>query len=207
MQVREPLLPATAVTRINVARLGLENSFYTAWVMSRHSARLPGTSAPGGEADVIAAKADIAPRMSAIRGKADVWRDRRFGLLLAISGHTATRVRSPKSSEIGCTGNPHDPAVLGLDLHGTEANATPVRNSVHFRKRRSTKYIGLQLGSQPTSSAFLRSMMPVPMAAIPAMLPLSRNTRRCRSGRKRRTMLSPTRLLPRSPGRSLNSER
>ena len=51
--------------------------------MSRHSATLPGTSAPGGEADVIAAKADIAPRMSAIRGKADVWRDRRFGLLVA----------------------------------------------------------------------------------------------------------------------------
>ena len=45
-----------------------------------------GMSALGGEADVIAAKADIAPRMSAIRGKADVWRDRRFGLLLAKSG-------------------------------------------------------------------------------------------------------------------------
>ena len=57
------------------------------WVMSRHSATLPGMSAPGGEADVNAAKADIAPRMSAIRGKADVWRDRRFGPLLAISGH------------------------------------------------------------------------------------------------------------------------
>jgi len=29
--MRESLLPATAVTRINVARSGLKNSFHTAW--------------------------------------------------------------------------------------------------------------------------------------------------------------------------------
>ena len=84
--------------------------------MSRHSATLPGTSAPGGEADVIAAKADIAPRMSAIRGKADVWRDRRFGLLLAISGHSATRVISPNSSKIGCTEIPLASVQISLGI-------------------------------------------------------------------------------------------
>ncbi len=71
--------------------------------------------------------------MSAFGAKADVNHYGSKGRLIAISGHTATRVRSPKFSKIGLYGTPHEPAVLGLDLHGTEANATAVRKSVHFR--------------------------------------------------------------------------
>ncbi len=44
--------------------------------------------------------------MSAFGGKADVNHCVGECPLLAISGHTATKVRSPNSSEIGCTKNP-----------------------------------------------------------------------------------------------------
>ena len=36
LRTRESLLPATAVTRINVARPGLENSFHKAWTQKKH---------------------------------------------------------------------------------------------------------------------------------------------------------------------------
>ena len=36
LRAREPLVPATATMRINVARSGLENSFHTAWTQSGH---------------------------------------------------------------------------------------------------------------------------------------------------------------------------
>ncbi len=64
MRTRESLLPATAVTRINVARSGLENSFYTAWVISGSLTVVTRTSAPGSEADEIGDKADLAFEMS-----------------------------------------------------------------------------------------------------------------------------------------------
>ncbi len=49
---REALLLMTAVARINVARAGLENSFYTAWVKSGSPAGVTGMSASGGKAEV-----------------------------------------------------------------------------------------------------------------------------------------------------------
>ena len=47
-------------------------SFRTGWVKSGLSAPCPYTSAIGGEADIIWAKADIPARMSAFAGKADI---------------------------------------------------------------------------------------------------------------------------------------
>ena len=52
--------------------------------------------------------------MSAFGGKADVNHCVGECPLLAISGHTATRIRSPKSSKIGCTENPLESVQITL---------------------------------------------------------------------------------------------
>ncbi len=61
-RTHEPLLPATAVTRINVARSGLENSFHTAWVTSRRRS-------PDCKWSAIAPGADIGPRYVCFQGR------------------------------------------------------------------------------------------------------------------------------------------
>ncbi len=61
---------------------------------------------------VISGPFSTAVRMSAFGGKADVNHCVGECPLLAISGHPATRVRSPNSSKIGCMGNPLENAFL-----------------------------------------------------------------------------------------------
>ncbi len=79
-----------AVTRINVARSRLQNSFHTAWVTSGPRAGPPRRSAPGGQADEIGGKADVAAQTSAVGGRADLPRPKPEQLLLARSGPEPT---------------------------------------------------------------------------------------------------------------------
>ena len=53
--------------------------------------------------------------MSAFGGKADVIQGVAECPLIAISGHTAIRVSSPKSSKIGCTENPLESVQISLE--------------------------------------------------------------------------------------------
>ncbi len=79
--MRESLLPATAVTRISVARSDLENSFHTARVKLRLSPEMTAASGAGGEADEIGSKPDIGIGMSEAGTKLDVprtWPKLRF---------------------------------------------------------------------------------------------------------------------------------
>ena len=69
LRTRESLLLATAVSRINAARSGLKNSFYTAWVTSRRKSAAGATSAFRGRADEIRRKADIAAELPVLRAE------------------------------------------------------------------------------------------------------------------------------------------
>ena len=55
-------------------------------------------------------------RTSAFRPRADILTAGSEGPLVAISGHRATTVRSPKSSEIGCAEIPLEPVQISLGI-------------------------------------------------------------------------------------------
>ena len=69
----ESLLRRWSASRLNISSRSPKVCFHTAWVRSRSPAPCPFTSAVEGKADVIGRKADMAFRMSAVRGKAEVF--------------------------------------------------------------------------------------------------------------------------------------
>ena len=80
--------PTTPLISILLLREGVDfQSFHTAWVNTRPMGASPGRFAPGGEADEIRGKADVAARRSAFGDRAVVpatWSELR---LLARSRH------------------------------------------------------------------------------------------------------------------------
>ncbi len=86
------------------------------WVMSGSPAQAVRMSAPRCKADEIGGKADFGTRTSAFGVRAGSLAYPMECLFVAISGHSATRVRSPNSSEIGCTEIPLESVQISLGV-------------------------------------------------------------------------------------------
>ncbi len=84
-------------------------------------------------------------RMSAFGGKADVNHCVGECPLIAISGHSATSVRSPKSSKIGCMENPLENAFLGPSQAATHRRSVGLYGKQFISvPRRTTLSIGIR---------------------------------------------------------------